>query len=443
MNKKHYKNKTKKLKGAGKGAGAGAFAGLARRALIRKSILPRGLNDPFLGQREYTYFDDNNTQHTYKPFYTENEEDKKNSYLSFKKADGSTFDILADVPYLVTTVNDNQLVVNMVVEIPKGRTEKFEMIPIFNEKTIGRFDQMERGKRIIAQDIKKGELRNVLENPLPGPFYDHDKLNLGPGYNIGSYGAICQTYEDSDKVYSVNDVIDRNKQIIPYENTVKGDGDPIDILLIHDDNISYNVGQIVRVHILGALEMIDEKEMDYKFIGVPYSPEKNIEMLQQQFENYNYKKLIDKKLKIKNHTQSEELISDKEYLPYQILEWFQRYKDKKNEFAEVLFGNLGNYILDPVKLRDILKTGHEHFNAKKKELNVKEVSSEVEQVSASEQKQINPNSRPEVGTLEHKKKDLSKLGVQGGRRTKKKKNKSTKKRSEKKSQKKKKNKSKK
>ena len=109
---------------------------------------------------------------------------------------------------------------NMVVEIPMYSTAKMEVM-----KEI--FDNP------IMQDEKNGRPR----------YYTY-------GVPFFNYGLLPQTWEDP----TIADPITK----------AKGDGDPIDAIEIGDGPLG--MGSIVRVKVLGSMELIDEGETDHKII---------------------------------------------------------------------------------------------------------------------------------------------------------------------------------
>jgi len=92
--------------------------------------------------------------------------------------------------------------------------------------------------------------------------------------------------------------------------TLSGDGDHLDILIIQD--IPSKTGHIIEIRVIGALEMIDEKGQDYKIIGVMEDDEKMKNILEvtdldplllQKISRFfeDYKKLEDNKFSNVGH----------------------------------------------------------------------------------------------------------------------------------------------
>jgi len=102
---------------------------------------------------------------------------------------------------------------NAVIEIPSGTNKKYE----YNHDT-----------KTFEQDIKNGKKRVVEFLSYPG-----------------NYGFIPNTMSDKQK---------------------GGDGDPIDILVLSE---SVPTGTVLEVMIIGAIELIDEGEIDTKIIAIP------------------------------------------------------------------------------------------------------------------------------------------------------------------------------
>ncbi len=101
------------------------------------------------------------------------------------------------------------------------------------------------------------------------------------------------------------------------ENTLAGDGDPLDILVIATEP-TYP-GCIVPARVVGYLEMYDDGKEDYKVISVVDSdpryneihelkdiPEFTLEEIKNFFENY--KQLENTKVKVGNYHSKEEAL---------------------------------------------------------------------------------------------------------------------------------------
>lgn len=111
---------------------------------------------------------------------------------------------------------------NAVIEIPKMTTPKMEV-------------PTKEAHNPIAQDLKKGELRNYH-----GPIY-------------WNYGMFPRTWENPS-------VLEEHDGY----GACAGDNDPLDLVEIGSEALP--CGSVVSVRVLGALAMIDEGEVDWKII---------------------------------------------------------------------------------------------------------------------------------------------------------------------------------
>ncbi|GMN07846.1 inorganic diphosphatase [Croceitalea sp. MTPC5] len=103
--------------------------------------------------------------------------------------------------------------INCIIEIPAGTNKKIE----FN-----------RDLEKFQIDTKNGKKRII--NFLPYP---------------GNYGFIPSTYSDPKK---------------------RGDGDALDVIVLSE---SLNTGTILEIELIGMIELLDNREYDYKIIAVP------------------------------------------------------------------------------------------------------------------------------------------------------------------------------
>ncbi|XP_036372664.1 inorganic pyrophosphatase 2, mitochondrial [Megalops cyprinoides] len=131
-----------------------------------------------------------------------------------------------DVPVKKVKKNENEIVFNMVVEVPRWSNAKMEIAT-------------KEPLNPIKQDVKKGKLRYVA-NVFPHKGY------------IWNYGALPQTWEDPNHT-------DKDTQCC-------GDNDPIDVCDIGSKVCSS--GQVIQVKVLGVLALIDEGETDWKIIAI-------------------------------------------------------------------------------------------------------------------------------------------------------------------------------
>ncbi|CAI4682120.1 BDN_1c_G0042800.mRNA.1.CDS.1 [Saccharomyces cerevisiae] len=151
--------------------------------------------------------------------------------LGFKKyltlLNGEVGSFFHDVPL---DLNEHEKTVNMIVEVPRWTTGKFEI-----SKEL-RFNP-------IVQDTKNGKLRFV-NNIFPYHGYIHN------------YGAIPQTWEDPTIEHKLG------KCVV----ALKGDNDPLDCCEIGSDVLE--MGSIKKVKVLGSLALIDDGELDWKVIVI-------------------------------------------------------------------------------------------------------------------------------------------------------------------------------
>ncbi|XP_047189579.1 inorganic pyrophosphatase 2, mitochondrial isoform X1 [Scophthalmus maximus] len=131
-----------------------------------------------------------------------------------------------DVPAKKPKNDENEVLFNMVVEVPRWSNAKMEIAT-------------KEPLNPIKQDVKKGKLRYVA-NIFPHKGY------------IWNYGALPQTWEDPNHTDA--------------ETKCCGDNDPIDVCDI-GTQVCFP-GQVIQVKVLGILAMIDEGEMDWKVIAI-------------------------------------------------------------------------------------------------------------------------------------------------------------------------------
>ncbi|XP_056442274.1 inorganic pyrophosphatase 2, mitochondrial [Gadus chalcogrammus] len=132
----------------------------------------------------------------------------------------------SDVPPKKMKKGENEVLFNMVVEVPRWSNAKME---IATKEVLNP----------IKQDVKKGALRYVA-NVFPHKGY------------IWNYGALPQTWEDPEHT-------DKDTKCC-------GDNDPIDVCDV--GSLVCVPGQVIQVKVLGVLAMIDEGETDWKVIAV-------------------------------------------------------------------------------------------------------------------------------------------------------------------------------
>lgn len=110
--------------------------------------------------------------------------------------------------------------INAVIEIPAGTNDKIEY-----DKATNRF----------LQDQENGKDRVIQFLPYPA-----------------NYGFIPST------------LMDKNRG---------GDGDPLDILVIAPYQ---RTGSVMQVHLIGALQLLDDGELDMKIIAIPADSAKQV-----------------------------------------------------------------------------------------------------------------------------------------------------------------------
>jgi len=127
-----------------------------------------------------------------------------------------------DIPLIAGKTETDDVIFNYINEISRGKVEKME---------INKTEEWNP----IKQDIKKGVLRKIKYCPY-----------------LWNYGAFPQTWEDPT---------------VPDPATgLVGDGDPVDVceLGVH----THNIGDVIRVKVIGALGLIDEGETDWKILAI-------------------------------------------------------------------------------------------------------------------------------------------------------------------------------
>ena len=110
--------------------------------------------------------------------------------------------------------------INAVIEIPAGTNDKIEY-----DKTTNRF----------LQDQENGKDRVIQFLPYPA-----------------NYGFIPSTFMDKNR---------------------GGDGDPLDILVIAPYQ---RTGSVMQVRLIGALQLLDDGELDTKIIAIPVDSAKQV-----------------------------------------------------------------------------------------------------------------------------------------------------------------------
>ena len=128
-----------------------------------------------------------------------------------------------DISLEATREDDEDKVFHFICEIPKGRSEKMEIVK-------------EEAFNPIRQDKHEDGSLRFFKAPLD--------------FN---YGALPQTWEDPH-VYSAR-------------TGYVGDGDPIDVVELSNKPCSY-VGEVKSVYVVGVLGLIDNDETDWKLLAI-------------------------------------------------------------------------------------------------------------------------------------------------------------------------------
>ncbi|KAL0489229.1 inorganic pyrophosphatase PPA [Acrasis kona] len=228
----------------------------------------------------------------------------------YNRSSGDQISPWHDIPLKVPGRANN--VYHYVNEIPKKSQLKMEI-------------NKESSHNPIIQDSKNGKPRLLTFGGEGIPF---------------NYGAMPQTWEDPD---------DHFPEIQTKEGSspLKGDNDPLDVVLF-DDN-SYMIGDIIPIRVVGCVALIDEGELDWKIIAVN----------DDNWKHHDIKDIAE--------------ISD---FMQAVVFWFSRYKtaDGKplNEFAEIdgkiIFdASIAHKVIERTheRYRQLLKNGHKDLWIKK------------------------------------------------------------------------------
>ncbi|XP_033016431.1 inorganic pyrophosphatase 2, mitochondrial [Lacerta agilis] len=158
--------------------------------------------------------------------------------LYFKNSKGKYISPFHDIPLFAGSNEDKEIpakrsknsesevVLNMVVEVPRWTNAKMEIAT-------------KEPLNPIKQDVKHGKLRYVA-NIFPHKGY------------IWNYGAFPQTWEDPNHKDD--------------STGCHGDNDPIDVCEIGSQ--VRTLGEVVPVKVLGVLGLIDEGETDWKVLAL-------------------------------------------------------------------------------------------------------------------------------------------------------------------------------
>jgi inorganic pyrophosphatase len=133
-------------------------------------------------------------------------------------------------------------VVNMVCEVPRGTSAKYEV-------TVD-----ERPRHPIRRDLTKDGKPRSYPTPMPW-----------------NYGMMPRTWEDPAEVVRLPMTGPEDDK--PFLDA-PGDGDPLDVVEVGDYGIlsgrkrALGVGEVCRVRALGALALIDGGELDWKVVAI-------------------------------------------------------------------------------------------------------------------------------------------------------------------------------
>ena len=162
--------------------------------------------------------------------FSKKEDRLENERIYYKSSNNQHQSFIHDIPLSpdikhLEEGGSSNLLLNMVIEIPRNRIAKREA-------------SLELECNPIVQDTKK---------------YDGvERLRFLKFFPLFNYGFLPQTWEDPDKTSTHGDF--------------KGDGDPVDVIELSPS--IPKVGEILEVQVLGSMGLIDEGEMDWKVIVV-------------------------------------------------------------------------------------------------------------------------------------------------------------------------------
>lgn len=124
------------------------------------------------------------------------------------------------IDYYHLPIYSSNNILNVVIEIPAGSNKKYEYNPTSKQFEI---------------DQKNGKDRVVQYLPY-----------------LGNYGYFPSTFSDPKK---------------------GGDGDALDVLVLSE---SVTTGTVIEITPIAVLKLIDDGELDYKIIAVPFDASKQI-----------------------------------------------------------------------------------------------------------------------------------------------------------------------
>ena len=165
------------------------------------------------------------------------------------------------IPYSVQNVDP--FTAKLSAHEGKYATKNFKLYPMVNDLTVSSWHD------IPLKDASTGLYNMVVEipmystakmevskeemgNPIMQDIKDKRPRYYSYGIPFFNYGLLPQTWENP----TVSDPV----------TGAKGDGDPIDVIEIGSGPLG--MGSIVRIKVLGSMELIDEGETDHKIIAL-------------------------------------------------------------------------------------------------------------------------------------------------------------------------------
>lgn len=255
-------------------------------SLLKQYIKPRILRRKIINS--FLFTENKELEVNIKNIYISKEKNQNSDLYYFKLYGGENIGNIYISPWKQINLKCENDKFNMIVEIPKGSNKKIEMMKDYINNP-------------LTQEIKKNKITSYLRyNKVPFNF---------------NYGFLPKTWEDNTKILIEN---------------YKGDNDPIDVIEISET--TFNTGDIVNVEILGALCLIDQKEVDYKILAINTSV-KNFDFseyvknkLPLVMQKLKYYKMLEGK---KENSFIDKLFTKEEAIQI-IMESHKDYKEKKD-----------------------------------------------------------------------------------------------------------------
>ena len=164
------------------------------------------------------------------------------------------------MPYSVQNVEP--LTATSVIHEGKYGSKNFKLYPTINGKIVSPWHDIPLVadgiaglyNMVVEIPMYSTAKMEVMKDNIENPIMQDEKNNKPRYYTYGvpffNYGLLPQTWEDP----TIADPV----------TLAKGDGDPIDAIEIGDGPLG--MGSIIRVKVLGSMELIDEGETDHKII---------------------------------------------------------------------------------------------------------------------------------------------------------------------------------